>query len=218
MPDEKNESSRLDCRLCFNEVKETGIEQKFAKMVELVEENKKIIEAKIEVQASDKIIVVDSDNFGILIDFSKNVSLRIFVNEPQDNKAMANEMFNKFLNYINSVLIEEANGAMVACTLITRWKSENPNLASKMLGEARIAKVNELAGESLRPVSIGFDFKSDNRDFLLMSILSLNGGGSSAVTCSTTYKDKIPFNVLDKELSELEKPLAILKKLKETEM
>jgi hypothetical protein len=214
--EKREEQTTLQCFVSFPEAKEKDIGVKYAKFATLIEENRNVFPSKVIVKKAKKRVLLDAKDFAFEISFGKRILINIMVRNPYENKAIANEVSNKVINYLNTVLNEEANGARINCALTTISSEKKVNIAAKLLGEGRIARINELAGQSLKPLSIGFEYKFGEKDFMLSlftSESSLQLLGSHMV-----YKDRIPFNFLEKEIDELDNPASIIQRLTESEV
>jgi hypothetical protein len=210
------EQTTLQCFVRFQKIKKKDKDLAYAKFATLIEENKDVLPVKATVNHAKKRILLDAKDFAFEITFGKMILVNIMVNNPYENKAIVNEVSSKVINYLNTVLNEGANGARVACSLMTITSKKKVNLAEKLLGEGRIARVNEIVGQSLKPLSIGFEYKLGEKNFML----SLFSSKSSVqiLASSTVYKDKMPFNLLEKEIGELDHPVSTIKRLSESEV
>ena len=210
------EQTTLQCFVRFQEIEKKDSDQKYAKFAGLIEENKDVFPSKVIVNNAKKRVLLDAKDFAFEITFRKPILVNIMVNNPYENKAIANEVSSKVINYLNTVLNEGANGARVVCSLMTNTSSKKVNLAAKLLGEGRIARINEIVGQSLKPLSIGFEYKLGEKDFMFS--LFISGSNLQILASSTVYKDKMPFNLLEKEIGELDNPASTIKRLSESEV
>jgi len=197
-------------------MKEEDTDQKYAKFAALIEENKNVFPSKVIVSSAKKRVLLDAKDFAFEITFGKRIAVSVMVNNPYENKVVANEVSSKVINYLNTVLNEGANGARVFCSLVTTISGKKINLAAKLLGEGRIARVNEIVGQSLKPLSIGLEYRIGEKDFMLS--LFTSELTIQMLASSTVYKDKMPFNLLEKEIGELDNPVSIIKRLSESEV
>lgn len=210
------EQTTLQCVVRFQEIKKKDKDKAYAKFATLVQENKDVFPLKVIINNAKKRVLLDAKDFAFEITFGKLILVNMMVNNPYENKAIADEVGGKVINYLNTILNEGANGARVVCNLMTTTPEKKTNLAAKLLGEGRIARVNEIVGQSLKPLSIGFEYKLGEKNFMLS--LFTSEFNVQIVASSTVYKDKMPFNLLEKEMAELDNPTSTIKRLSESEV
>lgn len=187
----------------------------YSKFLSLVEENKEL-PVKVKSNKRKKRIILDSDEFMFAIYFGKTLSIRTLVNDPDKHIDTINGVGNKIINYMNIILGEGARNSTVNSAKTTYYSKRIPNLSKKIIGETRIAKINEKVEQVLNPYAISFEYKLKEKEF---SFGSFSGKASvEALLSSTPYKDRIPFNFLRKEYDELIKPEELMKKLAEMEL
>jgi hypothetical protein len=210
------EENTLNTFVQFQEITESDRDAKYDKFVSLIEENKSAFPLKIIIKRGKKQVVFDSKQFAFNITFGKKVLMSIMIHNLDKNKTTANEVGSKITNYLNAILGEKAVRVRVGCVLLTSVPKKGVNMAERILGEGRIAKVSELTGHTLKPNSIGFEFKKGERDFMFSTYA--NHTYAQIVGSNILYKDKIPFDFLEKEINELNNPISIIKRLTEGEL
>ncbi|HEY4675398.1 MAG TPA: hypothetical protein VIH48_05025 [Candidatus Bathyarchaeia archaeon] len=188
----------------------------FTKFNSFIQENREAFTAKIKLRKRIKQILFDSDNFMLIITLAKRMSFRAVINDPDKNKADINEIGNKIVSYMNTILSEKAVGAVVTSSITVR-STKTYDLAKKIVGENKIAKIGDLLRQTIQPISVAFEYKVGEKDFYVSSLTS---GGQTLEICGshTVYKDKLPFNLIEREISELDHPIQIVKKLIEMEL
>ena len=219
MPEDKAKQVALSCEIRFSKAlkRKKDRDSAYARFISLVEENLESFPFQTSFNKKRRQVVFNAENFLIIVIFSKLPTTTIMVNEPHENISVANEASNKIINYLNTVLGEIANDVGVRCMLDSVIEEKKTvNLADKLIGERRIAKINELLKQTLKPLVIGFQFKEDERTNAIMSMS--NGTTAQGVFTTAVYKGKLPFNLLEKEIKALDNPAEIIKKLTEMEL
>jgi len=154
-------------------------------------------------------------NFGVSVSFEKRIIIAANVPNANNKKNLeaANKISNKVINYTTTIIGEPAKYAKVYGDRTHLIPKKITNLAEKILGEAKIAKINEITKIKLNPTIIGFDYKLKNQ---MHTILCLsNSKGAYSVISRITYRDTIPFDllyILNKRLIGLEKTIKLLDK------
>jgi len=185
----------------------------FNKFLSLIEENKESLHVEIKSDKRKRDVILDSDEFMFVISFGKKIPLaHVFVHEPEKNLDTANEFGNKFINYLNTILGEYAIESHVDSHKTISYPKID--LSRKIIGEMRIAKINEKVKQTLSPVSVLFEYKINNREFAFATTST----EQSVLLSRIIYKDKLPFDLLQIECNELENPANIIKKLIEEEL
>lgn len=138
------------------------------------------------------------------------------VHSPEKNIDSANEVGNKVINYMNTLLGEGATETRIFTYKTILYPEKITNLAAKIIGERRITKINEEVKQILSPIGIFFEYRINDRDFAFTGIS--NEGGAELLLSRITYKGKMPFDLLRKEHDELAKPADVLKKMNEMEL
>lgn len=183
----------------------------------MVKENRAILPKKITFTRKNRRIVFDSENYAFIVLFGMHVDIRVILNNPYENRGAANEMGSKIINYLNTILDEKAVQVSVFGALARSIEKETGNLPEKLLGEGRIAKINEVVGQTLEPATIGFEYKIGERTYMF-SIFFGENMSSELLGTIAVYKDKLPFDLIEKELEELNNPDKIMKELKRKEL
>lgn len=210
MTEEKTKEPTFECAVSFEKPKKEIIAQRYSQFITLIEENKETLHSKVTISKEKKRVLLDAKDFVLTIRFDDRVSVRIVVHDPYVNRIVAGEIGSKIINYLSTVLGEDATEGVVGSTLVS-FSPKTSGLASKLLGEGRMARINELAEQPLRPFSIAFDFTIGDKDFMFIEIADKET--TLMLSSRTIYKDKIPFNFLEKEIADLDIPATIAKKL-----
>lgn len=189
----------------------------FTKFLSLLEEDKESFAVDIRSNKRRRQIILDSENFMFTFSFGRRPLVKISVNDPDKNKATVNEIGNKIVSYFNTIFGEVAVGTEVLSRKVVLYDKKIINLAEKLLGTGKIAKIGEFVKQTLRPFSISFEYRVGEKDFLF-TCSSFKKAGAYLLISSTVYKDKMPFNLLEKEITELDYPVEVIKKLAEMEL
>jgi hypothetical protein len=205
------------CSITFPKtLKKEEASEVFDKFISLVQENKATFPPKLTFKKTKRRIVFDSENFTCAVSFGKQMEARVILNNPYENRKMANEIGSKIVNYLNTVLGEKATGARVFCTLLKVIEKGANNIPEKLLGDARIARINEVVGRALRCETIGFNFKIDEKEY--MFAIFFREISSELLGSEMVYKDKLPFDLLETEIEGFHNPEKLIKELKEKEL
>jgi len=188
----------------------------FSKFLSFVEENKESLPAKTSSRKRRKQIILDSENFFLTISFGKKLAISAMINDPNKNKADVNEIGNKISSYINAILGEKAKGATVT-SLLTFRSGKAANLAKKLVGESKVAKISDFLQEMIQPISIAFEYAMGEKAFFL-SHSTYNETTTRLIGSHIVYKNRLPFNLIEKEIDELDHSTRIMKKLIEMEL
>lgn len=191
----------------------------FTKFLSLIEESKESLPIEVEFQKRRRSIILDSDEFMFNIYFGKKgatIRMRVTVHDPEKNIDIANEVGNKVVNYMNTILGKGATETRVFSHQTTLYSNKIANLSKKIIGEGRITKINEEVKQILGPIGVFFEYKMNDRDFAF-GILS-DEKGAETLLSRITYKDKMPFDLIRIEHDELGNPASVIKRLTEMEL
>jgi len=206
----------FSCELTFLErLKRQEIDTMFTKLVSFIEENKQTMPAKTRFLKRRKQLIIDSTDFVLTLSFVKKIVFRIVINDPYRNKTRVNEIVNKIVSYINTFLGEKVMDARVFSSITFR-SSKTDNLAKKLIGESKVAKICEFLQQTIEPIAVSFEYRIGEKDFYCSTITS-EGRSTQLLGSHTVYKNKPPFNLVEKEIDELESPIGIIKRLMEME-
>ena len=214
----KKEKTLAEFQILFPKAPRKGKDRKvlFNKFLSLVEESKESLLVEVKTNKRRKQVVLDSDEFMFLISFRKILSTKILVNDPEKNITTVNEVGNKVINYMNTILGDKATNSRVRCSKTTTHYRKTVNVCKKLLGEARLAKLSEAVEQPLKPIGIFMGYELKGRDISFATATNKRSG--EILFCSSTYKDQIPFNFLRQEYDGLNHPAEIVKKLSELEL
>ena len=191
----------------------------FDKLLSLVEESKESLPVEVKSYKKRRHLILDSEEFRFDIFFGKRGSIvrtRALVHTPEKNLDIANEVGNKVISYMNTILGEGATGSRVMSEKTILYPKKTINLSRKIIGEGKIAKINEKVKRTLSPVGVFFEYKVNERDFSFATFS--NKKAVEALLSSITYKDKMPFDLLRTEHNKLSEPAGVVKKLIEEEL
>ena len=216
MPKQKEETV-YTCDLLFPKIltrKER--DSAFSKFLSFVEENKEVLSVRTSSRKRRKQIILDSESFFLAISFGKKLSISVLVNDPNKNKADANEIVNKISSYINTILSEKVEGA-IARSLLRVRSGKAVNLAKKLIGESKVAKISDFLQETIQPISIAFEYAIEEKKFYL-SYSTHKKSTSWLMGSHTVYKNRLPFNLIEKDIDELDHSTQMMKKLVKMEL
>jgi hypothetical protein len=188
----------------------------FKKLVNLLHEEKRSLHVKLQPDAEARRIVLDSDQFNFAISVMKTPSMRILVNNPRKTIKLVNDVGNKLLSYLSTLLGEGAKGSKVMSMVTVIRPGMGTGITRKVLGDARIARLSEIAGQKLNPMGIGLEYESRDREF---AIFIFSGKpGLEMILSKGGYRGEIPFNFLHQEYEHLTSPATVIKKLTTAEL
>lgn len=215
---EKKEKSFAEIEIRFPKAPKKAKDREvlFNKFLSLIEESKESLPVRVKSNKRRRQIILDSDEFMFTISFRKILSTKILVNHPEENIDTVNEVGNKVINYMNTILGDKATNSSVFFSKRIFRPEKIINLCKKLIGEPRLAKINEEVKQPLNPIGVYFEYELKGKELGFMTFS--NERSAEAIFCKSTYKDKIPFNLLRKEYNELASPTEIIKKLLEMEL
>lgn len=218
MAKKKKKETIAEVRIIFPNAPKKAKDRKalFNTLLSLVEKDEESLPVEVKSNKKRKFIILDSDEFMFVMSFRKPVSTQMLVNNPNENIDTANEVGEKVINYMNSILGDEAKGSMVGSTKTVSYGKKIFNLSEKLVGRAKVVKMNEEVRQTLKPISIGIEYDVKDKTFAFFTLSDKTDRNRFASV--TTYKDKIPFNVLRKEYDELASPEEFMEKLKGMEL
>jgi len=188
----------------------------FNKFLSLIEESEESLPIKVKPKKRRRQAVLDSDEFMFAVSFRKPLLIKILVNDPEKNIAIVNEVGNKVLNYMNTILGEEATNAKIILSKTIVYPQKTINLCKKMIGDQRLAKITEEVKQPMNVMGIVLGYELNGKKLRFANIA--NDRNIEVLRCISTYKGKIPFNVLRKQYDELANLEEIVKKLTEMEL
>jgi len=182
----------------------------------LVNESEEPLLGKIVTDKRGKQMILESDEFMFIISFRQTPMLSIVILNPDKNIKTVNEVGNQVINFMNTILGEGATGSKVISVKTISHPERMSNFCRKIISDVKIAKINKIVKQTLNPIGIFFEYKSGEKEFKFLTFS--NKRTRSLLFSQTTYKDKIPFDLIVKEYEELEKPTEIINKLIEAEL
>lgn len=185
------------------------------KMRSLIEKERELLPFE-GIKFEKNLIAMISKKFYITISSEKPMSVKIVITRPDKNMQKGNDLGNKVLNYVNTILGDFGKGAKVSSAEIFPLV-EKVNLARKIIEERKIAKLNELTKKTINPTGLVFNYSADGRDNILMTFHFEKVSVISALS-RYTYKSALPWDLLLIEHNELVNSTKIIDKLAEMEM
>lgn len=143
----------------------------------------------------------------------KPMSMTITLEDPEVNIKEGNDIGNKLVNYVNTVLGDFGKGAR-AFSFEMFYQEDKTDFVRKVVDEGKIAKFNELAQKTLNPVGLMFEYSVNDRETLLVSFQFKPSRGLG-VFSRYTYKDALPWDLLLSEHKALVGGSKIFEKLRE---
>ena len=148
--------------------------------------------------------------------FRKPILTFLIIRDPEKNIKLANEFGNKILNYLKTILGKFAYDAEVNTTM-ENYSVKFEGLARKLIGESRLARINETAKKSFDPLSIGFEYEKDGRIIFFM-VAAKKEASALFVSSSFSFKDAIPWDVVLSEYTEIKECEQLVAELLEQEV
>jgi len=185
----------------------------FKRFKSLLERDRKSLSIE-DIICEKRKIALDCSEFGSIVCFEKPVTFSIVSEEVEKNKKRMNDMTNKLINYLNTILGEMAKGTAINSTY-SKTSSERggTNIVRKFLDEAKLAKANELTKTSLEPQGIVLGFTSKKHTNVLINFYSKERGAMVGVMTKTSHKEILPWNILSEEYKNLQEILDIIESL-----
>lgn len=218
----KRKTSTIDkffsAYITFPKVSKRAIDRKtlFDKIIFLLENSQESFPKGLVLKKAKNKVILDSDDFMFIIELKGQLTTRIMINEPDKNIMIVNKVSNSIINFLNTVLEEQAKGAHIIFTKI--MFSDKPiNYAAKIIGTTRLAKVNEVAKETVTPFVIGLEYEKEKRRLVISSSFSKKSS-QNVFAAQMDCDDKLPFDLLQNENERLNDPINLLKKIADAEL
>lgn len=193
-------------------------ESAFTKILSLIKTDSELSEMKIKSKKRSLGITLDSKNITVHLEFGRRVSTGIMVDNPTENMTRANRIVDKVINYINTIFTEASGGARVFSLSFTVSTTKEPiNLAKRIIGDKRIAEINEYLKQTIDPSSLTFGYKKDEKRYDVTYSFSKERI-LKVLSSSMVYKERLPFNLLEKEISDFAAPIELIRRLTEMEL
>lgn len=198
--------------------KEAKERQKFYdKINSLLDENiKEFNNFKINKKKRRKEIILSKDDYSFFVSFYDKTTLKFRVSEPDKNFKLANVFVNKIVNFLNIILGEYSKEAKLRCIKMDIIKTKQHNLAQKIIGNIRIAKINEEIKQTIKPVACTFEISKNDREFYFSHFSQ--GANLHVIMSSYDYNDILPFDFFLIEYDEINKISKLLDEIIELEM
>ena len=156
------------------------------------------------------IVLLADDEFEIRTKCLKKLSTEVSLANPDKNLDAVNHIWSSVINYINAVLGDAAKGAKIATSKVTCKEEKPSNLSKKIIGETRLAKINENVKRSLSPLGIVFEYEHEGRRYML-ALYSKRP--AETIYSYETYKEQLPFDLINIEYEKLDEPESRIKDL-----
>lgn len=188
----------------------------FNKLLSLIKNLDKPQNTTFKSNKSKRRMFLGSDNFCIDIRWLKKFSTEISLVNPRENLDSVNQVTNEILNYINTVLGEKAKESSAIITKVTCKLGKSLNLSKQIIGEKRLAEINEILERTLNPVGVIFAYEREDIKYIL-GVYS--GRRAETVHIYKEYKEPIPFNFIkDVYNKEFPEPEQLIKKLYQVQL
>jgi hypothetical protein len=183
-------------------------EDAYSKLLELIERSEKAENVKLTSDKNKKTITLDSDELHVHIRYIKKLSVLVELVRPETNIESANDAMNSVLNYINSVLgVNAKESKAVSSKIVCKEKLSD---LKRVIGEEKLAEINQRAKRVLKPFGIMFEYKLPHRRY----ILGIYSDRPAEVIYSyRDYNEPIPFNFISTEYKAFKHPEKIIEKL-----
>jgi len=182
----------------------------YNKLSKLIESFDRPQNVKFRSNRKQRSIVLDADEFEIRTKCLKKLSTEASIVNPDKNLDAVNHIWSSVINYINAVLGDAAKGAKIATSKVTCKKEKPSNLSKKIIGETRLAKINENVKRSLSPLGIVFEYEHEGRRYTL-ALYSKRP--AETVYSYKTCEEQLPFDFIKMEYKKLDEPESRIKDL-----
>jgi hypothetical protein len=216
MPRKTKSSSFLQAYFKFEEL-EKQQEKKtiFDQLCQMAEKSQSSFPVRIKLIKRKDSITFDSDNFVLSVYVRESVTLRITANKPVDNLDVVNKVTSSLINFLNTILGSAAKNSRVSLAKTTKIENDN-NFARRIVGIDRLAKINEIAQETLNPKSIMLEYEKQGHSFTIGYFFS-EELKEVFISSLKDYEDNLPFDILEKEYKILSNAEVVAERLQEKE-
>jgi len=154
-----------------------------------------------------------NDEFLFFADFGKPIQIILATKRPEKNWEKLNEIGNKIFSYLNTIMPQVVTEVRFESEYTTEEKKEK-NLAKKIIGDSRIARISEIIKFPWNPLGLIFTWKTNSRRNLALCA-SIDKGNMLFFGSSSNWKNNIPLDAILKEKEEFLKFKDIINKLME---
>ena len=186
------------------------------KMRSLIEQEGESLPFK-DVTSKRNRINLTTEEFLSSVTFTKSLPVMILLKNPAENIEEGNKLGNTLVNYVNTIFGNYAKGAKVSSNEMTPWKKGQFNLARKLIGERKIAKINELIKKTLNPIGILFEYSVEDRTNVVLTVQRGEEIGS-LVFSDYTLKNTLPWDLISNEYAALVDCMKIIDKISAVEI
>lgn len=187
-----------------------------SKMKTVLEREKQALRIK-DVSFNKESIAIETEEFQGGIIFKKPVGLMLNVSKDvEKNKTRVNELGNKLINYLNTIMGEYARDPRVSTTFMIS-KKKGANLAKNFVGEATLAMINELVKKTLSLRGIVFEHVSENRRNFIVHLYSEKEGAAVLIMTRYDCKGMLSWDFVLEEYKSLNESKDIIRKLSQKE-
>ncbi len=143
--------------------------------------------------------------------FKKPIQIMFAVKDPQKNLEFCNDVANKILNFLNVILEESVSNAEVS-TDYQFLLDDVKDLPKTIVGESRLAKINEVTKLPIQIKGIIFQYKKSNRSNMVVS--SGNAKDINMIFISEQkMKETLPWDLVVSQYSEMNDMERIVREL-----
>ncbi len=186
------------------------------KMKSLVERDKESLFIKsVKSDARAYSLSLKSEEFECFVWFAEPIRIDISVNKMQKNLNRVNNLANKIVNYLRTIMGKLlGNGRVMAVQ--TGTSDFAVNIAKKFVDESRLVRINELTKRTLEPLGICFRYES-NKHENVVTTLQGEDHGMQLVMTTCEEPEIMPWDFIMEEYNNLKESLDIIGKLAQKE-
>jgi len=166
-----------------------------------------------KVKFSKTRIQLISDEFLFFADFGKPIQIILATRQPEKNLEKLNEIGNKIFSYLNTIMPQVVVEVEFESEYTIEEKKKR-NLAKKVIGDSRIARISEIMKFPWNPIGLLFTWKTNSRQNLVMCA-SADKRNMIFWSSSSSWKNNIPLDAILKEKEEFLKFKDVISKLME---
>lgn len=199
----KKDENVIQMSIMFNQAPKKAMERKmlFNKVKKWISDKEKELRIeKIEIKRNS-VILSTKRKFKFLLSFKEGIIFSSVIEDPKENIEDANQIGNKIINYLNTILGERASGVSVNVlhSIMTQKRSLLPR---KLIKEEEVAKINELTKRIMNPIGVMFEYELDDRDVSLL-IMSMKETSACATASRRSLDDIVPWDFIKNEYKVL---------------
>jgi hypothetical protein len=185
------------------------------KLKSWIREEKKMLSIE-EISFERNSVSLSREEFFWAAKFQKPISTVLAVRDPEKNIELANDFGNKIMNYLKIILEKFAMSAELN-TEMQDFSTKIEGLAKNLIGETRLARINEITKMSFLPLGIAFEYEKGERSTIFFAV-GKEDVNALYITSSLSLKDTLPWDVVLSEYREIKECEQILTKLAKQEI